>query len=145
MEISRIVRVLLTLILVVTFILITVAAYRQSENIASMTALSDSTSSIVTVLASQDLAWTDEKEILHPYVLDAKKLENLRFNKLLGGDNFAFQTTIIYSSGKSIENIGPYGHNLPEEKMTSSLSVPVSLRKNNSTIPAKIKVVTWYD
>ncbi|KXB08877.1 hypothetical protein AKJ55_00320 [candidate division MSBL1 archaeon SCGC-AAA382M17] len=144
MEISRIVRVLLTLIMVVTFIIITVAAYQQTQTVASMTTLSDSTSSIVTALASQDLAWSDETKTLHPYVLEASKLENLRFSRLLGGDNLVFQATIIYNPGNKIENIGPYGPDLPEDKMTSSLSVPVSLRKNNSTLPAKLKVVSWY-
>lgn len=59
MQISRILRVLITILLVVTFIIVTLAAYQRDQEIEAMVKLSDSTSSIATRLSVQDLAWVD--------------------------------------------------------------------------------------
>lgn len=143
MEISRILRVLITLILVVTFIVLTVSAYRRNQEVNSMTVLSDATSSIATKLTTKDLVWVDEEGVRHPHLLDPAKLENADKSHRLAGENFTFRTSIVYFEDNSEREIGPYGDNLPEDRMRCSLSVPVALRKPNP-IPAKLKVVVWY-
>jgi hypothetical protein len=140
MEITRILRVLVTILLVVTFILVTVSAYTESREIGAMVRLSDATSSIVTRLATDDLAWTDDESIPHSYVLDADLLDNLESKRSLGGDNFAFQVS-IFSQVKNFEN---FGLEPPEGRMTCSLVVPAALRHLGGVLPARLEVVAWY-
>jgi hypothetical protein len=140
MEITRILRVLVTILLVVTFILVTVSAYTESREIGAMVRLSDATSSIVTRLATDDLAWTDDEHIPHSYVLDADLLDNLESKRSLGGDNFAFQVS-IFSQVKNFEN---FGLEPPEGRMTCSLVVPAALRHLGGVLPARLEVVAWY-
>ncbi len=140
MEITRILRVLVTILLVVTFILVTVSAYMESREIGAMVRLSDATSSIVTRLATDDLAWTDDEGIQHSYVLDADLLEDLESERSLGGDNFAFQVSIFSQFG----NFENFGLEPPEGRMTCSLVVPASLRHVGRVTPARLEVVAWY-
>lgn len=142
MEISRILRVLITLLLLVSFIAMTVAAYRQNREINKMTTLSDATSSIMTSLATQEMVWVDGNGDTHPYILDSEKLKNLNYSKVLGGENFAFQATITYLQDNNVEEIGPYGENPPENRLICSLSASVTLYEGRK--PVKLKVVSWY-
>lgn len=144
MEITRILRVLMTILLVVIFILVTVSAYRESREIGAMVRLSDATSSIITRLATDDLAWIDDEGIQHGYVLDADLLENLEFERSLGGDNFAFQVSISYQAEGSENTFGPRGFEPPEGRMTCSLIVPAALRHVGGVLPARLEVVAWY-
>ncbi len=142
MEVSRILRVLITLLLVVTFIVSTVAAYRQNREINSMTNLSDATSSIVTKLATQELAWRDSEGNSHPYVVDEDKLSSLNSEQNLAGENFAYQTEIKIYQDNQEKTIGSKGPNPPEGRMTSAVSVAVTLLEGRK--PAKLEVVAWY-
>lgn len=140
MEITRILRVLVTILLVVTFILVTVSAYTESREIGAMVRLSDATSSIVTYLATDDLAWTDDEDIQHSYVLDPDLLENLESKRSLGGDNFAFQASIFSQIG----NFENFGLEPPEGRMSCSLVVPAALRHLGKILPARLEVIAWY-
>ncbi len=140
MEVTRILRILVTILLVVTFILVVVSAYGESREIGAMVRLSDATSSIVTRLATNDLAWTDDKGVQHSYVLNADLLERLEFKRSLGGDNFAFQVSIFSKHG-DFENFGPRP---PVGRMTCSLIAPAALWHVDRVVPARLKVVTWY-
>lgn len=142
MEVSRILRVLITLILVITFIISTLAAYRQNREINAMTTLSDSTSSIVTSLATQDLAWTDAAGDSHPYIINKNKLQNLDYTKTLAGENLTYQTKVVYQQDNTKEIIGPYGPSPPEDRMISTVSAPITLVEGRK--PAKLEVVAWY-
>lgn len=144
MEISRILRVLITLIFVVTFIAITVSAYRRNEEIESMTLLSDVTSSLTTRFATRDLIWTDERGTDHPYVLDPMKFDNLNGSRLLAGENYAFRTFLTYLEDNSKRELGPYGGSPPEDRMTCSLSLPMTVYKDGKMLPAKLRVIVWY-
>lgn len=143
MEISRILRVLITIILVVTFIIVTVSAYRQNERINSMTTLSDASTSLVTNLSTQKLVWTDSAGQTHPYILE-NKLENLEFSSSMAGENFIFRAAITYLEDNSEHEVGPYGPDLPEDQMTCSISASVAFRKKGVNLPAKLRVITWY-
>lgn len=140
MEVVRILRVMATILLVVTFILAVIAAYRESREINATVRLSDATSSIVTRLTTDDLAWVDDKGIQHSYVLDAGLLGYLKFERSMGGDNFAFQVSIISRNG-DFENFGPEP---PEGRMTCSLTVPAALWHIGGILPARLRVVAWY-
>lgn len=140
MEITRILRVLVTILLVVTFILVTVSAYTESRKIGAMVRLSDATSSIVTRLATDGLAWTDDESIPHSYVLDADLLDNLEYKRSLGGDNFALQVSIF----SQVENFENFGLEPSEGRMTCSLVVPAALRYLGGVLPARLEVVAWY-
>ena len=144
MEITRILRVLATILLVLTFILVTVSAYARSLEIGAMVRLSDATSSIITRLATNDLAWVDEEGARHCYVLDTNLLESLQFERSIGGDNFMLQVTISYCAGGSEVTFGPVGSEPPEDRMTCSLVVPVALWHSGRSIPAQLGVVVWY-
>ncbi|KXB09237.1 hypothetical protein AKJ46_00710 [candidate division MSBL1 archaeon SCGC-AAA833K04] len=144
MEISRILRVLITILLAVTFIVVTLAAYQRDHEIERMVELSDSTSSIATRLSVQDLAWVDEDGEKHPYVLDNGSLTNLEFTRILGGDNFAFRVQIFYMASSVEDNLGPYGLEPPSDRMTGSLTMPTSLYWKGSITPAKLSVTVWY-
>lgn len=144
MEVSRILRVMITLILVVSFIAITVAAYRRNQEVNSMTTLADATSSIAARLAFRDLALMDERGIQYPYILDGSKLENLDKSRSLAGENFRFRVSISYLRNGSERGIGPYGEEPPKRRMTCSLSVPVALQRSGTRVPAKLEVVAWY-
>lgn len=143
MEISRILRVLITLIFVVTFITLTIGAYRQNSEINSMTTLSDATTSIANNLASKELVWVDDEGVSHPPILDSEKLKDIKFERIIAGENFAFRASISYRRDNSEREIGPYGREPPGNKMTCSFSLPVALHKA-SIPPAKLKVVTWF-
>lgn len=143
MEVSRILRVLITLVFLVTFITLTVAAYRQNERINSMTTLTEATSSIANKLVSQDLTWVNGQGVSQPPILDSEKLKNLEYNRLIAGENFAFQASIVYRNGDSEEEIGPEGKDPPENRMICSVSLPVALHES-STLPAKLEVKVWY-
>lgn len=144
MEISRILRVLITILLAVTFIVVTLAAYQRDNEIERMVKLSDSTSSIATRLSVQDLAWIDEDDERHPYILDNNSLTNLEFTRILGGDNFAFRIRIFYLTSGVEDNLGPYGLEPPSDRMTGSLTMPASLYWKGSITPAKLRVIVWY-
>ncbi|MCD6248499.1 MAG: hypothetical protein J7J17_03530 [Hadesarchaea archaeon] len=144
MDVTRLLRVLMTILLVATFILVTVATYKENLKVEAMVKLSDSASSIATRLTVQDLAWTDAREP-HPYVLDPDRLNDLNYRYAVGGDNFGFQVRISYWDGGSDENLGPYGPKVPEDKMTDTLTLPVTLRKNCRMFPARLTVVVWHE
>lgn len=143
MEVSRILRVLITLIFLVTFITLTVAAYRQNQKINSMTTLTEATSSIANKLVSQDLTWINEQEASQPPILDSEKLKDLEYNRLIAGENFAFQASIVYQKNNTEKEIGPYGRDTPENRMICSISLPVALHRS-SILPAKLGVKVWY-
>ncbi|MBS3815174.1 MAG: hypothetical protein KGY45_01275 [Hadesarchaea archaeon] len=143
MEISRILRVLITILLAVSFIIVTFAAYQRDQEVESMVKLSDTTSSIATRLSIKDLAWIDEEGKENPYILDNDSANNLTYSSTLGGENYAYRIQISYIKNEEKESLGPYGPEPPEEVMTGSLTVPTSLYYKGSIIPAKLKVTTW--
>lgn len=144
MEISRILRILAALIFVVAFIAVTVAAYRREERISSMTTLSDMSSSVAVDLASEELAWIDDEGIRHPNVIDPSRLSDVETSRNVFGENFRFQVFLLCFENNERTEIGPYGGNKPDE-MRCSFSLPVSVRKNKTSLPAKLRVIIWYD
>ncbi len=142
MEVSRILRVLITLILVVTFIISTIAAYRQNRQVSAMTTLSDATSSIVTNLATQELVWVDSEGNSHEFILDNDELSTIDNTLTIAGENFTYQTKIITQQDNQEKTIGSKGPKPPEERMTSSVSVAITLLDGRR--PARLEVVAWY-
>lgn len=142
MEISRILRVLITIIIVAALFVIVIASYRHEQMVNSMIELSDASSSIVTRLSTDRLAWTDAKGNQHQYVLDEEKFDNLSYIWTLGGEDYASQVSIAY--GEGLENeIGPYGSGPPQDRMTSALRVPVALKRGGKKVPAQLRVIVW--
>lgn len=139
MELSRILRIIVTLILIVAFIAVTVAAYRRNQEIKSMTTLSEATSTILTGLTSRDLVWKEKDGTTHPYIIEEDKLENIDYNRALAGENFKFQISLQLPQKKKI---GPSGGNPPEKNTVCSISAPVTLFENRRA--AKIEVLVWY-
>ncbi len=143
MDITRILRVLLTIILVVSFIGVTIVAYRQNQDVKAMAYLSDATTSIATKLTSEKLAWNDEEDVLHPFVLDSDKLDNLNYAMIVAGENFVFQVQIIYLKNGSEEVIENFGKSVPSDETTCALSLPATLYRRGLIVPAKLKVISW--
>lgn len=142
MEVSRILRVLITLLLVVTFIIVTIAAYRQNSEINSMTTLSDSTSSIMTRLVTQDLVWIDDEGNRHEYIIDLDKTDNLSYKRNLAGEEFEFQIRVTYLQDNSEHTEGPFGPEPPNNQMTCSLTAPITVLEDRK--PSKLRVIAWY-
>lgn len=144
MEVSRLLRVLITILLVVSFFIIVFSSYNRDRQVEAMTELSDATSSIATRLATQGLARVDAGGTVHPYEVNADLLDNLSFEQVLGGDNFEYQVSISYLAGGATENTSKYGPEPPGNQTISALSLPVGLYKEGSVFPAKLKVIAWY-
>lgn len=143
MEVSRLLRVLITILLVVSFFIIVFSSYNRDRQVEAMSELSDATSSIATRLATQDLARVDAGGTIHPYEVNADLLDNLSFEQVLGGDNFEYQVSISYLAGGATENTDDGSEPL-ENQTRSALSLPVGLYKEGSVLPAKLKVIAWY-
>lgn len=143
MEISRIFRILITLIFVIAFILVTVAAYRKEERMNSMSTLSDVSTSLAVDLASRDLAWVDSRGIRHITIIDPAKLPKVDKEREILEKTFRFQISLLCLENSEERKIGPYGENRPE-KMRCTYSLPVSIYLNNEITPAKLKVIVWY-
>ncbi len=123
--------------------MLVVSAYRQYRSSSEMALLSDSTSSIATHLALEELAYVDVTGIPHPYVVDAAKPPSLgNFRRTVGGDNFEFQVAVLYMR-ENERVLGPYGPTLPEEKMNCTLIFAATIFENDRYLPAKIKVIAW--
>jgi len=146
MTLTQILKTLVTCILVITFILVTASAYRHHRSISSLANLSDATSTIMTHLAADELAYIDETDnSKHSYVIDPCKLENLVFTAEFGGDNFEFQVTVHYRLGDDEQELGPYGLALPNDNTTNcSLTAACALWSNGRFLPAKLSVIVWY-
>lgn len=144
MEVSRLLRVLITILLVVSFFIIVFSSYNRDRRVEAMTELSDATSSIATRLTTQNLARVDADGIIHPYELNADLLDNLRFEQVLGDDNFEYQASISYLAGGEKENKIEYGPEPPGNQTISALSLPVGLYEEGIVLPAKLKVIAWY-
>jgi|GEM_PF-3001275 len=141
MEISRILRVLITLIFVVTFIVSTMAAYRQNRDVQEMTTLSDATTSIASDLSTRTLAKRGAENNPVEHMIDSDKLENSKidFRRDLAGRTFEYKIRIErFSGGHSAY----YENSPPTDVMTSSISVPVTISEGRE--PAKLEVEAWY-
>lgn len=145
MEISRIFKVISTLILTVAFLTVTVSAYRQNEKIERIANLSDATSNIAIKLTSKSLAWKDKEKNIHPHVIDPNKTENLDFSMDLAGENFRYKISIIRRNNDNgfliVDSVGPKP---PKDKMTCSMDLSVAIRKLKRPMPGKLKVLAWY-
>ena len=144
MDVTRLLRVLITLIFVMTFILIIVSVYRYDQELRSVSSLADSTTSIVTRLSIQDLAWVDSLGDVHHYEVDPDKLDDLTYQSNLGGVNVEFNVELSYKDSGVEQTLGPYGPTVPEGRMASALNVPVAVQSSGRTIPAILKVRAWY-
>jgi hypothetical protein len=146
MTLTQILKTLVTCILVITFILLTASAYRHHRSISSLAKLSDATSTIMTHLAVDELAYVDESDnSKYSYVIDPGKLENFVFTAEFGGDNFEFQVTVHYKLGDNEQELGPYGSALPNDNTTNcSLTAACALWSNDRFLPSKLSVVAWY-
>jgi hypothetical protein len=119
--------------------MLVISAYQQYRSSSEMALLSDSTSSIATHLALDELAYVDAAGTSHPYVVDVTKLPSLTNMYTIGGENFEFQVSVLSMK----ENLGPYGPALPAEKMNCTLIFAATLFENGRYIPAKIEVMAW--
>lgn len=142
MTLTQILKTLVTCILVISFLLVTVSAYRHHHSISALAELSDATSAIVTRLSVEELAHVDNDGKLHMYALDPAKLEGLPTRWEIGGENFDFQVTVSYGGGDE-HVLGPYGSIPPEGKERCSLAVACALCENNRFLPAKLSVIAW--
>jgi hypothetical protein len=142
MDITQIFKTLITALLVITFVMLVVSAYQQYRSSSEMALLSDSTSSITTHLALDELAYVDAAGTSHPYVVDSAKLPSLETKYTVGGENFEFQISVLYMQ-ENERVLGPYGPALPEEKMNCTLIFAATLFENGRYLPAKIKVMAW--
>jgi len=146
MNITQIFKTLITVLLVITFVMLVVSAYQQYRSSSEMALLSDSTSSITTHLALDELAYVDAAGTFHPYVIDAAKLQSFEsFEQTVGGEEFEFQVFVLENMSGDEREIEPQ-HNpaLPDGKMNCTLIFAVTLFENGRYIPAKIQVMAWH-
>ena len=142
MDLTKILRTLITCLFVITFVLLVASAYQRNRAIAELAVLSDSTSSILTHLAVEELAHVDSGG-RYPYVISALKLEELTdFEREIGGENFEFQVLVSHCTFSEL-TLGPYGPMPPEGRTTCAISAAVTLLENGRLVPAKLKVVAW--
>ncbi len=141
MEISRILRVLIILIFVVTFIASTLAAYRQNRRVQEMTTLSDATTSIASDLSTRVLVKRGAENNPVEYMLDRNKLDNekIDFERELAGQTFEYKIRLEHFSGGQIAY---FDNSPPGNAMKSSISVPVTMAEGRE--PAKLEVIAWY-
>ena len=139
MTLTQILKMLVACILVITFILVSASAYRRHRTISSLAKLTDATSSIVTQLAVDQLAHVDETGKKYSYALDMVRLENLKFESEIGGENFEFQISISYQGSENRR----FGPEPPENSTNCSLIVACSLWSNNRFQLAKLCVIAW--
>jgi hypothetical protein len=125
--------------------MLVVSAYQQYRSSSEMALLSDSTSSIATHLALDELAYVDATGTSHPYVIDEAKLQSLEsFTQAVGGENFEFRVSVLENMSGDGREIEPqYNPDLPEGKMNCTLIFAVTLFENGRYIPAKIEVMAW--
>lgn len=141
MNLTKILRTLITCLFVITFVLLVASAYQRNRAITELAALSDSTSSILTRLAVEELAHADGE--VHPYVVSPPKLEGLGdFELEVGAENFAFRVSVSYG-GLGELRLGPYGPTPPEGRTTCAISAAVALLENGRLLPARLEVVAW--
>lgn len=141
MEISRILRVLIILMFVVTFIASTMAAYRQNRQVQEMTTLSDATTSIASDLSTRTLVKRGAENNPVEYMLDKDKLDNekIDFKRKLTGQTFEYKIKLEHFSGGQDAY---FDNSPPGSVMKSSISVPVTVAEGRE--PAKLEVVAWY-
>ncbi|MFP4005863.1 MAG: hypothetical protein ACLFUR_03980 [Candidatus Hadarchaeia archaeon] len=144
MNVSRVLRILITIIFVMAFIGVTISAYKREERMNALTTLSDASSSVAVHLASEELVWEDERGISHPEVVDPSKLSTIDGSWSCMGENYLLQTYLLYIEDGRERMIGPFGE-AGGEKMSCSFSLPVSLRREGGVYPAKLRVILWYD
>ena len=81
MDISRIFKGFFTVLLMITFILLIVSAYQHYKSSAKLAALGDATSSIVTKLALDELAFEDQAGV-HAYVITQRSSGDSRTSRV---------------------------------------------------------------
>jgi len=139
---TQILKTLVTIILVISFLLVTVSAYQQHRRISALAELSDATTAIVTRLSVEELAYVDNDGNLHMYTIDPAKLEGLSTRREFGGENFDFQVSVRYEAGGE-RVLGPFGSTPPEDRTRGSLAVPCVIYENAHFLPAKLSVMAW--
>jgi len=139
MTLTQILKMLVACILVITFILVSASAYRQHRTTSALAELTDATSTIATQLAVDELAYVDGAGNKYSYVLDPGKLENLTFEREIGGENFEFQISLCYESENRTFGLAP-----PENRTNCSLVVACSLWLNDRFQLAKLGVIAWH-
>lgn len=142
MSISRLLRVLATVIIVISLVFVVVSEYQHNRKVNSMVELSDAASSVATRISTDQATWVGEGSREHDYVLDPQLLENGNYIWNLGGENYASRVEVKY--GDNLGNtFGPYGREGPGDKMANALSIPVVVRTKGRYLPAKLKVIIW--
>lgn len=142
MTLTQILKTLVTIILVISFLLVTVSAYQQHRRISALAELSDATTAIVTRLSVEELAYVDNDGNLHMYTIDPAKLESLSTRREFGGENFDFQVSVMYEArGERV--LGPFGSTPPEDGTRGSFAVSCVIYENAHFLPAKLSVMAW--
>ena len=142
MNISRLLRVLLTIILVISLVLIVVSEYRHDRKVEMMVKLSDASSSILVRLTNDELAYRTPEGRRLEHLVDPFLLENMDPAWTLAGENY--ESRVSLSFGENLENtIGPFGPDRPEGEMANALACSVVAVINDRRLPAKLKVMVW--
>ena len=135
---------LVTCLLVITFIMLVVSAYRQYRTSSEAALLTDATSSVASHLAVDELAYVNPAGETSVYIIDPAKLSSLTdFKRGIGGENYEFQISLFYESSEE-HVLGPYGAAPPEGRPNCTLEVAAAVFENNHPLPAKLKVVAWH-
>jgi hypothetical protein len=126
--------------------MLVVSAYQQYRSSSEMALLSDSTSSIATHLALDELAYVDlATDTSHPYVIDEAKLSSFEnFWSTIGSENFEFRISVL-ENVHGDEHVHEPQHNpaLDNKKMNCTIIFAITLFENGRYLPAKIEVMAW--
>jgi hypothetical protein len=137
MDLIRIFKAIVTILMVILFITLLFSAYHHQNVVISTAGLVDATGTIANHLALDELAVRLGNLVLE-YTVDPERVNSLEFCETVGGENFGYRLR-IRSEGMDIE-AGPPAQ---EGRETCSIVLPVCVFENFRRIPGKMEVVVW--
>ncbi len=142
MSISRLFRILATIVLVISLVFIVASEYKHNRKVERMVELTDAASSIAVHLTTDKLARRDTRGRQLEYIVDPDLLNDQDYLFNLAGENYA--SRVYLSHGDNLENVlGPYGFDRPKGRMANAFACPVVMEFKNRRVPARLRVIVW--
>lgn len=141
MDVVRIFKAIVSMLLVVTFIFLLLSAYSIYSYNLSTAGLADAASTIANHLVLRELAF-ERAGVTVEYAVDPAKLQSLGFKQTIGRENFSYNIFLKYDL-RDEKALGPYGPAPPTAGPTASIVLPVAVGENYLFKPGKVEVKVW--